>query len=114
MEYACASKRKTRKDKFKITPLTRKKIEERHRVNIEDLFNILLNPKLLIEVEEQPPRRKGDKSYALIFDLTKRKKFFVLLTFKSTRKKVYIVTAYYTYKKTEKNEGNYPGYQLWD
>ena len=62
----------------------------------------LRNPKLLTEIEEQESRNRHDETYGLLFEITKRKRMFVVITYKTNDNKIYIVTAYPSTKRVEK------------
>ena len=89
-------------EKVKISGNVRFKIEKIHGVRIKDVMKNLLNPELLIDIEEQPSRRPHDKTYGLLFEISKRKKLFVVITYKTLENKIYLVTAYPSNKKVEK------------
>ncbi|NOX71080.1 MAG: hypothetical protein GXO64_00050 [Candidatus Micrarchaeota archaeon] len=89
-------------ERIKISSKIRFKIENIHGVKIEDVLKNLRNPDSLISVDEQPSRRPHDKTYGLVFEITKRKRLFVVVTYKTLKNKLYIVTAFTTTKKMEK------------
>ena len=61
----------------------------------------------MINVEVQESRRTHDETYGLYFypiapERTKRKKLKVVVTYKKLKRVLYIVTAHYITRKTEK------------
>lgn len=94
--------RKVKPERIKISSKVRFKVEHVHGVNLETVMKNLENPVLLKEVEEQQSRRSQDQTYGLLFEPTKRKKLFVVITSKRLEKKLYLVTAFPSTKKAEK------------
>ncbi|MCD6496605.1 MAG: hypothetical protein J7K54_05010 [Candidatus Aenigmarchaeota archaeon] len=94
--------RKIKPERIKTSDKVRFKIENVHRVELRTVLENLENPKLLKSVEEQPSRRPHDKTYGLLFELTKRKILFVVITYKVLQNKIYLVTAFPSNKKIEK------------
>lgn len=88
--------------RIKISSKVKRKIEKIHRVKIEDVLENLKNPFLLEEIEEQPARRSHDKTYKLLFKISKRKRLFIVVTFKFNKNKIFVVTALKSTKKIEK------------
>lgn len=87
---------------IKISSKVKYKIEKIHQVKIEGALENLKNPVLLEEIEEQPARRPHDKTYKLLFKVSKRKHLFVVITYKSKKNKIFIVTAFKSTKKIKK------------
>ena len=94
--------RKTKEERIKVSNNVRFKIENVHGVKVKDIIENLRKPYLLKGIEEQPSRGSHDKTYGLLFELTKRRRLFVVITYKTLENKIYIVTGYPSTKKMEK------------
>jgi len=89
-------------EKFKISDSVRFKIERIHGVPVEDVMRNLQNPDSLICIEEQPSREPHDETYGLVFEKSKNRKLFIVITYKTLKDVIFIVTAFSTSKKLEK------------
>lgn len=85
-----------------ITDKVRFKVENIHKVNLDEALRNLNNPESLIEAENQPTRRPLDETYKLVFSLSERKKLVMVITYKPVETKIYIVTAFHSTKKMDK------------
>jgi len=94
--------RKTRPERIKVSDVIRNKIENIHYIKISDVISHLTNPIKLKHVETQPSRNPHDETYGLLFEITKRKRLFIVITYKSLENKIYIVTAFPTTKRIER------------
>lgn len=94
--------RNTKPERIKIKPNIKSKIEKRHGVDINEVLSNLKNPDKLIHIQQQSSLKPHDDTYKLIFELSKRKKMIVIITYKSLKKIIFIVTSYYTTKKKDK------------
>jgi hypothetical protein len=94
--------RNTRPERFKVKQSIRYKIENIHGVSINEVLSNLRGPNSLVEVETQPSRRKHDETYKLYFEISKRKRLIVVITNKSLKRQVFVVTAFHTTKKMDK------------
>ncbi|MBI4154302.1 hypothetical protein HY501_03120 [Candidatus Woesearchaeota archaeon] len=88
--------------KFKVSSHVRRKIEKGHMIAMEEVFRNLKQPDMLIGIEEQESRRPHESTYGLLFQKSKRRGLFVVITHKTLKKKTYIVTAFPTDKKLKR------------
>ena len=89
-------------ERVKASDVVRNKIEKIHRIKMSVVLENLANPVKLRHIERQPSRRPHDETYGLLFDLTKRRRLFIVITYKSLENKIYIVTAFPSTKRLEK------------
>ena len=94
--------RRIKPERIKISNKVRFKIESVYGIKVKDVIENMRNPCMLKHVEEQPSRKPHDETYSLVFELSKRRKLFVVITYKTLENKIYIVTAYQSTKKIEK------------
>ncbi|MBI4019696.1 MAG: hypothetical protein HY367_00060 [Candidatus Aenigmarchaeota archaeon] len=89
-------------DRLKINSRIRTKIERKHNINIAEVLQNLRNPDLLAGLSRQSSKKPHDETYGLLFELTKRKRLFIVITYKTLENKIYLVTAFKTTKKAKK------------
>ena len=94
--------RKREKDGFKIKNILQYKIEHIHNVSMDEVWDNLCNPINLIKVKAYPARSKHDESYRIYFEINKRKKLVVGITYKKLKNRISIITAFHTTRKTDK------------
>lgn len=94
--------RNTKPERFKISGSVRFKIERIHGVPVEDVLSSLQNPGSLICIEQQPSREPHDETYGLVFEKSRSRKLFIVITYKTLKDLIFIVTAFSTSKKLEK------------
>ena len=94
--------RNAKPERFKISDSVKFKIERIHQVRTEDVMNCLQNPDGLICIEQQPSREAHDETYGLVFEKSRSRKLFVVITYKILKDIIFIVTAFYSSKKLEK------------
>ncbi|MFH1126515.1 MAG: hypothetical protein ABIG84_04080 [archaeon] len=69
---------------------------------MDEVFKKLDDPGNLVSVKTYPCRSKHDESYRIYFEISKRKKLVVGITYKKLLKRIHIITAFHTTKKTDK------------
>ncbi len=94
--------RNTKPERFKISDSVKFKIERIHQVRMEDVIRNLQNPDGLTCIEQQPSREPHDETYGLVFEKSRSRKLFVVITYKILKDTIFIVTAFYSSKKLEK------------
>ncbi len=94
--------KKTKKHNFKIKSYSQYKIENIHNVPMDEVWDNLCNPLNLTKVKTYPARSKHDESYRIYFEINKRKKLVVGITYKKLKNRINIITAFHTTRKTDK------------
>ena|SRR3989344_3090584 len=89
-------------EKIKLTDKTAYKIENVHRVKIEEVKKHLSNPEDLESVEEQLARHEKQRTFQLIFKKSSKKRLVIVITENVDSGMLFIVTAFETSKKLEK------------
>jgi len=79
-----------------------RKIEVAHSVPMAEVYQNLASPERLVSVELQESRRIHDETYRLYFQLGKKKRLKIVITLKTLKKRIYIVTAHYMRARTDK------------
>ena len=69
-------------ERIRISDQVRFKIERVHGVSWDEVLKNLREPALLTHTEQQPSRGPHDETYGLLFELTKRRRMFVVITYK--------------------------------
>ena len=77
-------------------------MEEEDNQDMEEVMRHLQNPDMMLDAEPQVSRNVHDETYALCFELSKRKTLFVVITYKTLENKIFIVTAFHSSKKLDK------------
>lgn len=94
--------RKTKKERLKLSRKVKGKIENIHCVDSREVLENLRNPTSLKAVEQQPSRGKHDETYGLCFEISKRRKLFIVVTYKKLKKQIIIVTAFPSRRKVDR------------
>lgn len=89
-------------ERVRMSPNVRMKIEKIHNVQPQEVLENLQNPDNLVFMEQQPSRAPHDETYGLVFEKSKSRRLFIVVTYKALEKIIFIVTAYSTSKKLER------------